>query len=430
MNHIQLECSSILQVPLQVYYNDFTFIVNGNEFKTSRLISDLLSPKISQIHSNDPTANTFTINIEEQGDFSHILQLVNFKSNEISDDEIPFVTHVLEILCNDTIKIQERQFIELTKDNIINEIHKHESHYKYFPERYSEEIEFISTNFDELLTTKEEELMNLKIETIEKVLTNEHLTIETEDALLRFVNKLYKRNPNFSFLYEYVYFINVSSEAIKEFTHNFDADDITGGAWMRLCERLEAEDLKDQKVKGREARYKKQKERGMTFQPSESDPFSGIINYFRENGNIDNDVQVTASSIGHSNEHYQPRTVLMKENSQYYFYTNNQQDSWLTIDFKDHRIIPTAYTIRSSNQNGCHPKSWVIQVSNDNNSWSTIDTVNDCPNLNGDRLVHTFRISEEQTSEFRYFRIFQTGPTHGNYNYLIFQTIEIYGTLI
>lgn len=61
-NQIQLEYSSILNVPIQNYAKDFTFIVNGEEFRTSSLISDLLSTKISQIHTINPTINTFTIN--------------------------------------------------------------------------------------------------------------------------------------------------------------------------------------------------------------------------------------------------------------------------------------------------------------------------------------------------------------------------------
>ena len=61
-NQIQLKPLSILQVPLYSYQKDFTFIVNGEEFKTSRIFSDLISSKISQMHSNDPTFDTFYIN--------------------------------------------------------------------------------------------------------------------------------------------------------------------------------------------------------------------------------------------------------------------------------------------------------------------------------------------------------------------------------
>lgn len=53
-NTIQLDYSCVLNIPLQTYNEDFYFIVNGQEYKTNRLISVLLSPKISKIHLSDP----------------------------------------------------------------------------------------------------------------------------------------------------------------------------------------------------------------------------------------------------------------------------------------------------------------------------------------------------------------------------------------
>ena len=43
---VQLKTTSVLDLPLQFYDKDFTFIVNGTEYPTSRVISDLLSPYI------------------------------------------------------------------------------------------------------------------------------------------------------------------------------------------------------------------------------------------------------------------------------------------------------------------------------------------------------------------------------------------------
>lgn len=54
-NQIILKPISILNVPFQIYQKDFTFFVNDEEFKTNKIISDILSPKICQIHYNDPT---------------------------------------------------------------------------------------------------------------------------------------------------------------------------------------------------------------------------------------------------------------------------------------------------------------------------------------------------------------------------------------
>ena len=59
---IKLLPTSILNVPLPKYDNDFTFIVNGKEFLTNRITADLLSPKICKIHFDDPTIKSFTIN--------------------------------------------------------------------------------------------------------------------------------------------------------------------------------------------------------------------------------------------------------------------------------------------------------------------------------------------------------------------------------
>ena len=78
-SNIQLDYASVLQVPLQNYREDFTFIVNVEEFPTTQLISDLLSPKIGQIHSIDPTFSKFAIETQNKGNFSHILQLINFQ---------------------------------------------------------------------------------------------------------------------------------------------------------------------------------------------------------------------------------------------------------------------------------------------------------------------------------------------------------------
>lgn len=43
VNLIKLQTESILQVPLHNYPRDFTFIVNGELFPTSRFHADLLS---------------------------------------------------------------------------------------------------------------------------------------------------------------------------------------------------------------------------------------------------------------------------------------------------------------------------------------------------------------------------------------------------
>ena len=82
-SQIQLNTTRISYIPIGTFVNDFTFIVNGREYQTSRLVSDLLSPFICQLHAGDPTINTFSIRTQNQGDFQNVLNLINFQLNSI-----------------------------------------------------------------------------------------------------------------------------------------------------------------------------------------------------------------------------------------------------------------------------------------------------------------------------------------------------------
>ena len=79
INSIKLQTSCILNVPFEVYGNNFSFIVNDKEYKTNKIVADLISPYISKIHSTDPTFDKFHIKTKQQGDFSNVLQFINFK---------------------------------------------------------------------------------------------------------------------------------------------------------------------------------------------------------------------------------------------------------------------------------------------------------------------------------------------------------------
>ena len=430
---IKINPSCILTVPLHTYGNDFTFIVNGEEFKTSRLISDLISPIISQIHLNDPTISTFTINTSQRGDFSQILNLFNFRDNSISMNEVPFIAEVIEILGNDSIECQDgNKNTEITCDNVFQYIKDHERYGKFYSSRLSSEIDFISAHFYELCETQEEEFQQLTIETLSKIVSNDQIRLNSEDQLLKFINDLYRNDNKYSFLYENVLFENVSSETMKDFTATYDSRDMSRETWLHLSKRLE-KDIKDERTDNGQ-RYTQKS--GKQFYASEQNKFNGIINYLREksNGQIENEINFNASSNSNNSENYKPKVVTQFENDNNYFYTDGEQNAWLCLEFREHRIIPTDYTIRSWNysQNDCHPRSWVIECSNDNSSWEIVDEEKDCSHLNGSKYVHTFKMNHPTNKEYKYIRMRITGPTwHSSTNYqLIINSFEIFGKII
>lgn len=130
---IQLGTETILNIPLQEYKEDFTFIVNGKMFKTNRLIADLLSPNICRLHSIDPTINTFTINTQAKGNFSYVLNLIKFEQTEIPMNEVQFVSDVIEKLGNNSIRFIEKvQSVKITIENVFTLIQKHIKFEKFY----------------------------------------------------------------------------------------------------------------------------------------------------------------------------------------------------------------------------------------------------------------------------------------------------------
>ena len=426
MSKIQLKASCVLNVPLQTYDNDFTFLVNGKEFKTSRLISDLLSPKICQMHINDPTFNTFVITTKQNGEFSHILNLINFDEQDIPEKELPFILEVLKILCNESIELKNSEQIEsITNDNVFNLIHEHEKYDIFYSKQISEEIDFISSHFFELIENHEKELKELSIDILIDILNNQNLQLCDEDQLIKFINKLNSKSCDYSQLYEFVIFSNVSSEEMSEFVSVFDYDNISKDIWSSISKRL------IQKVECSVENLGRYKTRRKQFLYNENNPFSGILNHLKNEsgGKIENKVNISASSI--YGERF-PSNVVLYDDKSKFFNSQNIENSWICFDFKENRIAPTDYTIRSTNssENSSHPKNWVIEVSDDNINWLTIDEQKNCSYLNGKLHVHNFKIDNKNMKAYRYIRLRQKGVEWSDRHILYFESIEFYGFLI
>lgn len=239
---LNIDISSILNVPLNTY-EDFTFIVNDESYKTTTIIADLLSNKISQLHLSDPTFSTFTINTKSNGDFSQILELADFKNKKIAKKEIPFFSEVLEQLDCKCFNFTDSKYEILSKEIIFDtkdeEEEDEEDKSSFLYSKYNDQIlYFISSHFYEIYQTYQEELINLPEADIRKILEYKNLRVESEDQLLDFINQLYYNDRDLSYLYEYVQFKNVSVDNIKEFLELFKFYDMTTAAWISISKRL------------------------------------------------------------------------------------------------------------------------------------------------------------------------------------------------
>ena len=269
----------------------------------------------------------------------------------------------------------------------------------------------------------------LTIDSLHSIFKHPNFQVENEDEFIEFVSELYGSDKKYVELYEHVFFENLSVESICSFVDLVFYDDIDCCVWKAICRRLTQEVI--QKESDNCKRYKN---RRTTFSKENGNDFSGIINHLRNKSinNIENEINFTSSGNTDSSENWLARNVSLFEDDNRYFYSANSPNSWICLDFKDHRVIPTAYTIRTRHcgTNDRHLKSWIFEASKDNNAWKTLDEQKNCSYLNGNRFFHTFNINQNNTEEYKYFRIKQTGPNWFYDNYLIIDSFELYGTLI
>lgn len=433
-NKLELKPACILSVPLKKYAKDFLFIVNDEEFRTSRIIADLLSPIISKLHISDPTIDNFTINTNSQGNFSQILSLIEFNEKQFSDNEIPFILEVIEILGNESIEYQE-EIEDLTVDNVFKFIKKHEKFPKFYSKQLSIEIDLISSHFNELCEKQERDFLSISIDTLISILNSNKLQLDSEDQLLKFVNKIYHFNSKYSMIYETVIFENATPEMMSEFISLYDVSDINKTVWNCLSKRLEKEikiDNRENCIQKVERRYKEIQNKGLIF-PVKENEFDGILNYLKKISNDETCKEVNIESYSVIND-CQPRNVVLFDRKDMFLETLGlRNDEWLRFDFRDRRVIPTGYTIMSYpyNENSHHPRLWVIEGSIDNAHWEILDKQDkERSELRGTNKVHTFNMNHQSSKEFRFIRMRLTGKNWLDQQRLALSCFELYGTLL
>jgi hypothetical protein len=106
------------------------------------------------------------------------------------------------------------------------------------------------------------------------------------------------------------------------------------------------------------------------------------------------------------------------------------RNNWLCYDFKDRRIIPSHYSIRTHGEeaNGQHLRNWVVEVSDCGEKWSEIDGRENNSDLNGEYFTATFEV--KKTCECRMIRLVNVGRNWHGDDALYISAWEIFGILI
>ncbi|KAK8840580.1 hypothetical protein M9Y10_030791 [Tritrichomonas musculus] len=97
------------------------------------------------------------------------------------------------------------------------------------------QIDFCSELFNEI---PQYELFETEMTTIEEIIKKEKLELESEDSLVEFLIELYERKKESAFLFEYVYFNEISKETIEKFVDAFSIEDMTSCVWKSISIKL------------------------------------------------------------------------------------------------------------------------------------------------------------------------------------------------
>jgi hypothetical protein len=106
------------------------------------------------------------------------------------------------------------------------------------------------------------------------------------------------------------------------------------------------------------------------------------------------------------------------------------RNNWLCYDYKERRIVPTHCTIRTNGDRAgsSHLKSWLVETSEDGESWREVAREEENNQLNGKRFTGTFAVAGG--GECRFIRLVNIGRNHRGSDSLCICAWEIFGTLI
>jgi hypothetical protein len=400
--------------------DDFEFIVGKLKHRCSHIVAAFLSPKIARLISNDPTISCYSVSAKDNSEyFESFIGLRRGFGVDLNDSNEAFFTSLsLELENFELFWLIEHHFRgeSLSTENAI-------SRYlidRMFGSDSSKSASFIAPRLSEF---SKESLRKFAFSDFDQILSNPSLCIESEDWLFDFICDL-GCDENID-LFAYVEFENLSVDRVVKFCEKSGEMDISlsSRVWKSVCGRLV---LPVVRPTSDSTRY------STRIEFKGSNPISGIISHLTRQcgGNVCDKGVVGITTSGNIDD-----TTLGKYAAEFtddpkYWHSIGAENQWLCYDFKNMRIRPTHYSIRSRPDNSAWvhaPRNWFVEVSNDGSNWTQIDEHQNDGSLAGVNVTRTFTVSEPDYC--RYVRIRHTGMTSSTYRYVVINAFELFGLL-
>jgi hypothetical protein len=163
---------------------------------------------------------------------------------------------------------------------------------------------------------------------------------------------------------------------------------------------------------------------------NEAGSLDGIIAHLRKGApgrrhlaEVNQMVRVSSKSVCKEHPEWGPNNVIdLSPRSDSHFESKATPGQWILWDFRDRRVCPTRYTIRTH-----FLKSWVVEGSVDGSSWVEIDRQTDNRSFTHGCAAVSFDASRH--TDFRFIRLTQTAKNFYGSDDLVLWAVEFFGTL-
>lgn len=468
-----LSSSALKNININEKDDDFIFNFGDKKILMKVIFAEFISPFVSKIRKSDPTFNTISFNNLIQNVFPSSDTSKN-NLNELFDDETTALIHQLS--CGNEIEVNESQSNKMRLISIllgneelydkinnffplqmnISNIEQHfndlmflfnlSKHSTFFFNFYqkSKIIDFIANNF---YLIDKQKLISLPKTIIYEIINNDKLILENEDSLLDFIYQIYSNKTDEDVdiieFYELVEFTSLSETSMHQFLTKFTYDEMSNKIWQKINQYIRSQFTMNKYTFNPENHHYLYKDYiYIEYDGNENNRFKGLINHLTNqcNGNVYEKGIIDIKSTKEyeekfNNSHHSPQFVVDLNNRNYY-HSICKEGAWLKYDFKDRKVHPTKYSIRSRNEDGGNLLKWVIQGSNIGNDedgdegWITLDSRND-ESIKENDSSNTFNISApiDKNQYFRYLRIKANGLETRGLNCLIFSALEFFGSM-
>jgi hypothetical protein len=372
--------------------DNFTFVVGGKTYDSSRIIAELVLPTACLGHSVDPSITNYIVETNDcNGNFELFQSLCTGSTIRVTEANRVFLLSLSREFGNFYIPLSILRHFHTSYP--VGQIYDHFGDCS---------LPFLALKFFELTSS---ELDSIPVSALYHILSHTLLKLTSEDSLYLYLSSHFSSDPEYLSLLDLVRIEYLSPECLSDFISTI-ADSIGHRLWESILDRL---------ISPRE----------VEFPLKDPTSLEGIIHCLseRHGGNVHDKgiVTITSQSVWKDNPEFGARNLAdLTSGSQ--FCSKDGPGQWICWDFPQKRVRLSHYTIRSQSL-----KSWVVEGSLDGEAWTELDRKTNSTDLYGGRLA-SFAISN--SVECRFIRLTQTNMNHARRNSLDISTFEFFGTLL